>query len=171
MGRWASAKNGVASDEFFSLASGKDGERLLNLRYNQSITVVNEVDLLVKNDAARKQLLAKQAEENAQSSSGYSQNNQASSGMAAMWAASETHEQADHTVQEETAAKPTTRFYMSAELDRTRIYKNVQSLYSNVASETTYACSIRLLCRITPIRSLQCATRRLSSWSRFEIRV
>lgn len=128
-------KNGVASDEFFSLASGKDGERFLNLRYNQSITVVNEVDLLVKNDAARKQLLAKQAEENARSSSDYPQNNQASSGMAATWTASETHEQVDHTVQEETAAKPTTRFYMSAELDRTRIYKNVQSLYDEIISQ------------------------------------
>lgn len=128
-------KNGVASDEFFSLASGKDGERFLNLRYNQSVTAVNEADLLVKNDAARKQLLAKQAEENALRIDSHPQNSQEDFGTSAAWTGFEHHEPENHPAEEKAETKPTKHFYMSAELDRTRIYKNVQSLYDEIISQ------------------------------------
>ena len=58
----AAILSGLDSDEFFGLASDYKNDRYVNLKFNQSVSSLNESDLLVKADAARKQIAAEQRE-------------------------------------------------------------------------------------------------------------
>ena len=46
----------------FGLAEGKDGEKYTNLRMNQGVTLVNDSDIVVKKEAAEKQLASEKKE-------------------------------------------------------------------------------------------------------------
>lgn len=144
-------KNGVESEDFFSLASGKDGDRFLNLRYNQSVSYVNEADLLVKNDLARKQLLADRTTVQPQSPVGPQpggvgpQNPPGGTPIAPVWTP-------PTNVPPQPPEQPqNTRFYMSADLDNTRLYKNVQNLYNEIISQLAEidGCKIKLSLEVT----------------------
>lgn len=130
-------KAGVDSEDFFSLASGKDTEKFLNLRYNQCVSVVNEADLVVKNDAARKQLLAKREEVPVQPvvqpGTGWGTPPAPTSGGTSVPDAGGWSPVGGAPVTP--AEKLNTRFYMSADLDNTRLYKNVQTLYNEIISQ------------------------------------
>lgn len=52
--------------EMFGLAEGKDGEKYTNLRMNQGVTLVNESDIVVKKDAAERQLDAEKKKQESQ---------------------------------------------------------------------------------------------------------
>lgn len=130
-------KAGVDSEDFFSLASGKDAEKFLNLRYNQSVSEVNEADLVVKNDAARKQLLAKKDEVPVQPvvqpGTGWGMPSTPTSGGTSVPDAGGWSPVGGAPITP--AEKLNTRFYMSADLDNTRLYKNVQTLYNEIISQ------------------------------------
>jgi len=56
---------GVASSEYFALAAANNGERYVDLKFNQTVLSINPSDLLVKVDVAKRQIEAerKAAEE------------------------------------------------------------------------------------------------------------
>lgn len=124
---------GVDTEDFFSLASGKDGERYLNLRYNQAVSTVNEADLIVKNDAARKQLLARKAESAVTPPVA---TDVSSPVIVPTYPGLPTQPSIPTPpfapVSLRAIEKRNTRFFMSADLDNTRLYKNVQNLYNEI---------------------------------------
>jgi len=123
-------QRGINSPEYFAFASDFDGTRYIGLKFNQNISYVEHTGYLVKVAIAKKQIEeeAKQQEEHVTSTTstddGY--DNPAND-------ASKVHE-------DNTAAPPppkNKRFFMSAELDNTRINRDVQKLVEEVIQHLT----------------------------------
>lgn len=119
-------KAGVSSNDYFAIAAGKDNERYLDLRMNQSIYEVNMSDFLVKISVADKQLKEEQksVEETTKPDENHiNESYQTGSG---------DSKSTPKTVVNNDSKK--TKFYMSAELDNIRINHDVQNLVQEVIS-------------------------------------
>lgn len=134
---------GLDSDEYFAYASGFDGTRYIGLKYNQYVVDVERSGYLVKLNVARKQIAeegeAKRREEtmHLDSSASVTTRSSSSENMEIISYPVHGNEFTESApVQEiEFIEKPkNTRFYMSAQLDVTRIGRDVQRLVEEVIS-------------------------------------
>jgi len=137
---------GVNSSEYFAFASGFDGSRYIDLRFNQYIGMVERSGYLVKVDAAQRQLAEEEAKRQAESA--VQAGNGTAAGAATGGGASITYpipvaEPGTSEVSEPQSVIPdvakNTQFFMSAQLDTTRIGRDVQRLVEEVISHLTSA--------------------------------
>lgn len=138
-------RTGLNSMEYFAFASGFDGTRYIDLKFNQYVGIVERSGYLVKVGVAQKQLseeTAKRQTETAQAGSSatvptrlgceggsstytYQQPENGGSGVPTV------HEPPAHV------APKNTHFYMSAQLDTTRIGRDVQKYVEEIISHLT----------------------------------
>lgn len=139
--------SGLSSTEYFAYASGFDGMRYLDLKFNQSVFMVEKSACLVKISAAQKQLAAdearRQAEEAEARAQAVQQGLDHSTGEAvpapqpeAGGAVPQSEPGPSAPVVERPKNK---RFYMNVPLDPTRIGRDVQRLVEEVISHLTSA--------------------------------
>lgn len=119
-------KAGVSSNDYFVIAAGKDNERYLDLRMNQSIYEVNLSDYLVKIPVADKQLKEEQKSVEETTKTDDNQINES------FQTGSGDSKSTPQTVVNNNSK--ITKFYMSAELDNIRINHDVQNLVQEVIS-------------------------------------
>ncbi|MCL2726873.1 MAG: DUF499 domain-containing protein [Bacteroidales bacterium] len=127
-------KNGVNSTEYFAVASGFDGFRFIDLKFNQFIGIVERSGYLVKVNVAQKQLAEEAAKRQAEDAA------QIEDGSGAAWTSltSEIEPRTPEVHESSVPNLPThTHFYMSAQLDTTRIGRDVQKLVEEVISHLT----------------------------------
>ena len=136
---------GLNSDEFFALAAGKSNDRYLDLKYNQYVGFLDKSNLLVKIVVALKQITREQEEKRKQEEQQSQQGQQGGGATVYPHGGGSTS-----TVREEgqdnlpsggsgttpvTPQQPkNTHFFMSADLDNTRINRDVQRLVEEVIS-------------------------------------
>lgn len=131
---------GVASSEYFALAAAYNGERYVDLKFNQTVFSVNSSDLLVKADVARKQIEAerKTAEEQSgasgQSSSGTSPSTSGeSSGTSSGGFVPSGGNTTDIDISNVRESSPKNRhFYMSVKLDNTRVNRDINNYVQEI---------------------------------------
>ena len=134
-------QTGANSDEYFAIASGYDGSRYIDLKFNQYIGNVEKSGYLVKVDIAKKQI----AEETMKQQANAAESDGTDAGISADISES-SNRSGDYThltdltgletVNNGGATAPkipaNTHFYMSAQLDNTRIGRDVQRLVEEV---------------------------------------
>ena len=141
-------QTGLNSDQYFAFASGFDGTRYIDLKFNQFVGIVERSGYLVKVAVAQKQIAddeaKRQAEAAARTASAdatvptstgggetatpyttYTQASETSSGV---------HEARENLTP---AAPKNRRFYMSADLDTTRINRDVQKYVEEIIQHLT----------------------------------
>lgn len=124
--------SGLNSTEYFAIAAGRSEERFIDLKYNQYIGIIEKSSYLVKITAALKQIAEAQARQNNQS--------QYPQGEIKTQNAGEVLQGSFPTPNEAPVVPPqpqqakNTHFYMSAQLDTTRINRDVQRLVEEVIS-------------------------------------
>lgn len=150
-------RTGLNSQEYFALAVGYTGDRYVELRYNQFVDCINTSDLLVKLDPARKQLLAEKSApavvvQPTQTAQGGEQ-------PTLFNLPPDTPIDPTVTLHQPPTAQPAavpappknTRFYMTAELDTTRINRDVQRLVEEVITHLLSAdgCKVSVTLDVT----------------------
>jgi predicted AAA+ superfamily ATPase len=147
---------GLNSTEYFAFASAFDGSRYIDLKFNQSVGIVEHSGYLVKVSVAQKQIIDEERwrAESVQEASGSDRTLPAvigSGGTAitaiiggATGAGSEPSEISENPPTREQPKNK--RFYMSARLDNTRINRDVQRLVEEVISHLTVvdACQVEV---------------------------
>jgi len=131
-------QDGLNSPNYFAFASGFDGTRYIDLKFNQYVGIVERSGYLVKVSAAQKQIAEDDAKRQAEAAAagptdtggGYSPYPQGGA------------ENSPHTVHEppatpEPAPKKPKRFFMTADLDTTRINRDVQKYLEEVIQHLT----------------------------------
>ncbi|MCL2757421.1 MAG: DUF499 domain-containing protein, partial [Coriobacteriia bacterium] len=138
-------QGGVNSSEYFAFASGLDGSRYIDLKFNQYIGMVERSGYLVKVDVAQKQSAEeeakRQAEAAAQAGSSTSTGEEAGGGAVITYpmpGSDGTSEVSEPPIEIPDVVK-NTHFYMSVGLDTTRIGRDVQRLVEEVISHLTSA--------------------------------
>lgn len=123
---------GVASDEYFALAGAYNNERYVDLKYKQSVFSLNQSDLLVKINAALKQIASEKKEEpqstvepSTDGTGGTVPNGTGVSG-----GNNVPNNQNDDG--NTPGAPQNTRFYMSAKLDSTRVNRDVNNYVQEI---------------------------------------
>jgi len=132
-------RNGLHSSEYFAFASGFDGTRYIDLKFNQYVGIVERSGYLVKVSVAQKQLAdeaAKRQAEAAQIGGGttFPTNAGGDGGSSTTYPLPESDSTGAVSVHETPApeAPKNTHFFMSAQLDTTRIGRDVQRLVEEV---------------------------------------
>jgi hypothetical protein len=139
-------QTGVNSTEYFAVASGHDGTRYIDLKYNQFIGIVEKSGYLVKVDIAKKQINEEEAKRRAGAESrsggasdipaGETDGNQSANyppptdGNDGSGMVREDHESEQKTPKNR-------RFFMSADLDTTRINRDVQKYVEEIIQHLT----------------------------------
>ncbi|HKM38720.1 MAG TPA: hypothetical protein VJ036_00450, partial [bacterium] len=129
-------RTGVNSSEYFALAAGFDGDRYLGLKFQQPLEKVERSDQLVKIGPATKQLAQEAAWEQEKADPPVSYDYP--SGRASKDQVPTGRERPDTEGQFPEAPRPeppipkNTHFYLSAELDLTRIGRDVQQFVEEV---------------------------------------
>jgi len=132
-------QTGVNSTEYFAVASGFDSSHYIDLKFNQSMGIVERSGYLVKVDIAKKQLAEEKAKRQAEIAASTIKNTtiSASGGVDSdLYPMFDTRTSAVHEPSASDTPK-NTRFYMSAQLDTTRIGRDVQKLVEEVISHLT----------------------------------
>jgi len=129
-------RTGLNSTEYFAFASGFDGTRYIDLKFNQYVGMVERSGYLVKLDAAQKQLKEdverRQVAATVTAAQSDGGGNTASTGVGT-YALPETRDTPDVIQDPPAAGVPKNKhFYMSAKLDTTRIGRDVQKLAEEV---------------------------------------
>ena len=143
--------SGLTSTEYFAYAAGYDGTRYLDLKFNQSVSMVERSAYLVKISAAQEQFVADEIKRRAAESETVEKASQQGQG-------AETGDPSGIPPQSGTGVKsndnftpqqPTStpvgeqpknkRFYMNVPLDTTRIGRDVQKLVEEVITHLTTA--------------------------------
>jgi predicted AAA+ superfamily ATPase len=145
-------QQGVNSAEYFAFASGLDGERYIGLKFNQPIGYVEKSGYLVKTAAAQKQLA--DDEEKRRAGAGAPQEHgspgipSGTGGGAGQTGAAGAAQAGDSVPREEqipAASGPKyTRFFMSADLDTTRINRDVQRYVEEIIQHLTMVDGARI---------------------------
>lgn len=141
--------SGLGSYEYFAYASGFDGTRYLDLKYGQSVGMVERSAYLVKVSAAKDQLAADEAKRQAEEDEARAraaQQGQSSGGDVAV-APPQPINGESHVINVPPQPTPAPaieqpknkRFYMSVPLDTTRIGRDVQRLVEEVITHLTTA--------------------------------
>jgi hypothetical protein len=129
---------GVNSEEYFAIASGHDGTRYIDLKFNQFIDTVEKSGLLVKMDAARKQLADEEAKRQEEAARGgalpatppISPNGDDDYVLT-------PPEPSGNTTVLRQVTQTNKRFFMSADLDTTRINRDVQNYVEEIIQHLT----------------------------------
>ena len=139
-------QTGLNSDEYFAFAAGFDDTRYIDLKFNQYVGIVERSGYLVKVDMAQKQI-AEEAAKRREATIHIDKDPTAIIGIGGSEDDKSTHiypvpgdeATGSSPIQEvKTEEKPkNTRFYMSAQLDTTRIGRDVQRLVEEVISHLT----------------------------------
>jgi hypothetical protein len=133
---------GLNSIEYFAYAAGIEDGRYVDLKFNQYVGMIDRSGYLVKVTVAQKQLAEEDAKRQVEAviQAGYAPpasveaiNNSGASYTPLPTAGTEIN------VELSPAAPKNTRFYMSADLDKTRINRDVQNLVEEVISHLTSA--------------------------------
>ncbi|MDR3331101.1 MAG: hypothetical protein LBT08_00590, partial [Synergistaceae bacterium] len=140
-------RTGLNSTEYFAFASAFDGTRYIDLKFSQHIGAVEHSGYLVKVSVAQKQIADEQQRqaESAQGTSGTGTGrtipeNFGSGGTAGRTTAGSASNTGSHETPENPPVQEqpkNTSFYMSAQLDNTRINRDVQRLVEEVISHLT----------------------------------
>lgn len=138
-------QTGVNSTEYFAIASGYDGSRYIDLKFNQFVGMVERSGYLVKVDVAQKQLAEEaakcQAAADATARTGGGSSIPAGVGGddGSPVYSPPTEQCGGHEVHEDPApATPKNRrFFMSADLDTTRINRDVQKYVEEIIQHLT----------------------------------
>jgi hypothetical protein len=129
-------QTGLESSEYFAFASGFDGERYIGLRFNQYVGTIEHSGYLVKVEVARKQLAEEEAKRKAEEEGkeDYEPDNPTppvgGTGGTTVFPGDQGSGGVD--VKEEPVTQKIVNFHMSAELDLTRINRDVQKLMEEV---------------------------------------
>ena len=129
-------RTGLESAEYFAFASGFDGERYIGLRFNQYVGTIEHSGYLVKVEVARKQLAEEEAKRKAEEEGkeDYEPDNPTppvgGPGGTTVFPGDQGSGGADF--KEDPATQKIVNFHMSAELDITRINRDVQKLMEEV---------------------------------------
>lgn len=141
-------RTGLNSTEYFAYASGFDGNRYIDLKFNQYVGIVERSGYLVKVSVAQKQLAEEEAKRQAEAaaraaSSGATTPASVSGGgesTATIYpqggTATPPYEAHDDPAP---AAPKNRRFFMSADLDTTRINRDVQKYVEEIIQHLTSA--------------------------------
>ena len=139
---------GLNSMEYFAFASGLDGARCIDLKFNQSVGIIERSGYLVKVAYARKQIAEEEAKRQleaaaraAASGTALPASAESSDPAACLYAARADGSDAVCGIHEAPApsAPKNTRFFLSAQLDTIRIGRDVQRLVEEVISHLTSA--------------------------------
>jgi len=134
-------QTGVNSTEYFAISSNFDGSRYIDLKFNQYIGIIERSGYLVKIDVAKKQLDEEEAKRQAEAASSKLSNETipVSNGLGGKSYPMPDAGARVNTVHESSSLSvpQNTRFYMSAQLDTTRINRDVQKLVEEVISHLT----------------------------------
>lgn len=128
----ATIRAGVTNDESFAIASGLDGERYSELKYNTSVLSVYPSDYLVKVPIALKQISSdKQAKEDQQWQGGSAPYTNKTGNSGSSSNGKEGTEPSD-TNTSTSAPVSDTNFFMSVKLDNTRVIRDLQKYLDEV---------------------------------------
>lgn len=140
-------RTGLDSTEYFAFASAFDGTRYVDLKFDKYVSVVERSGYLVKVDVARKQLAAdeakRQAEKAAQTGKGITDSTNGKDGSTVYPDPLGTGGEEEGIREDDEDSPPAveipknTRFYMTAQLDITRIGRDVQQLVEEVINHLT----------------------------------
>jgi len=140
-------QTGVNSEEYFAFASGFDGSRYIGLKLNQYVGIVERSGYLVKVSAAQKQLADDEAKRQAETAvravdAGAAIPTSADGDEAAVTYPLYSPGGSGHDVHESSVPAPSAvpknrRFFMSADLDTTRINRDVQKYVEEIIQHLT----------------------------------
>ena len=136
-------RNGLNSTEYFAVASGFDGTRYIDLKFNQYVGIVERSGYLVKVSVAQKQLAEEAAKRQAEAAQAggttFPANAGGNSGSSTTYPQPENGGTGASSIHETPApeAPKNTHFFMSAQLDTTRIGRDVQRLVEEVINHLT----------------------------------
>jgi hypothetical protein len=141
-------RTGLNSAEYFAFASGFDGARYIDLKFNQYVGIVERSGYLVKVSVAQKQIANEEAKRRAEVEAraavppvGGSTITTGTGGVGYIYTTPMNGETAE--VNESTNVEPATpknrRFFMSADLDTTRINRDVQKYVEEIIQHLTTA--------------------------------
>ena len=137
-------RTGLNSTEYFAYASGFDGTRYIDLKFNQYVGIIEPSGSLVKVPAAQKQLAEEEKRREEQiAQSGERIKSPSNNGEGDSTTGAQTNDwgSGSHHVDGEGASKPeihkNKRFFMSADLDTTRINRDVQKYVEEVIQHLT----------------------------------
>jgi hypothetical protein len=121
-------KAGLNSDEYFAFASGFDGSRYIDLKFNQSVSSIEYSGYLVKVEVAQNQI---NAEATTRTLEGVGKADQPTT-------TDDTTSTDNSGGSVPTTIQPKkTRFFMSADLNTTRINRDVQKLVEEIIQHLT----------------------------------
>lgn len=136
-------RNGLNSTEYFAVASGFDGTRYIDLKFNQYVGIVERSGYLVKVSVAQKQLAEDDAKRQAQAAQAGGTTSPASAGgnggTTIIYPQPVNGASTGSPVRETPApeAPKNMHFFMSSQLDTTRIGRDVQRLVEEVIKHLT----------------------------------
>ena len=136
-------QTGVNSTEYFAVASGFDGSRYIGLKFNHYISTVEHSGYLVKADIAQKQIDDEEAKRKAAEALKTGQTPSVprlgGEGDKPIILTPPTEIERDKPVNGELPSQSpkNTRFFMSAQLDATRIGRDVQKIVEEVINHLT----------------------------------
>lgn len=125
---------GVNSTEYFAYASGFDGTRYIDLKFNQHVSIIERSGYLVKLNIAQKQLREEEEKRRVAIDSTGSRGEPSTEGGTVYPVSGDGREPSIATNGSSAETPKNKRFYMSAELDTTRINRDVQKLVEEVIS-------------------------------------
>ena len=129
-------QTGLNSTEYFAIAAGYSEDHFMDLKFNQYVGFIQQSDYLVKKMAALEQIAAEAQSHPTDTSPLQIQKEAHSTTLTPP-----TDQGQEVTIAPETDDKPTspqnTHFFMSAQLDNTRINRDVQRLVEEVISHLT----------------------------------
>lgn len=129
-------QSGVNSTEYFAIAAGRSDERFIDLKFNQYVGIIQPSDYLVKKITALEQIASEARNQPKDTTSSLPEKGDvpAASVPPANQGQGEESKKPENTG---TSAPQNTHFYMSAQLDTTRINRDVQRLVEEVISHLT----------------------------------
>jgi len=124
---------GLNSTEYFAFASGFDGTRYIDLKFNQYVSIIEKSGYLVKVSVAKKQL----SEETKQQDNTSARTAVSGNGGRSSVFTPPTADNNSGVVTAEPQTQKNRRFFMSADLDTTRINRDVQKFVEEIIQHLT----------------------------------
>jgi len=138
-------QTGVNSTEYFAFASGFDGTRYIDLKFSQYVGIVERSGYLVKVSVAQQQLAEEEAKhqtkEGARMAGGSIPVGSSGEGESTVYPPTSEPAGGSSEVHEDPTTQPPTtknkRFFMSADLDTTRINRDMQKYVEEIIQHLT----------------------------------
>lgn len=148
-------RSGLNSTEYFAIAAGKTEQRFIDLKYNQHVGIIESSAYLVKTGAALKQIEIEAKQRNQSQYPPGGTQPQTFGESPGLFPGIDTPgiEPPIPPITPQPEQRKNTRFYMSAELDTTRINRDVQRLVEEVISHLTSVdgCQIKVSLEVNAV--------------------